>query len=165
MTSSTFSRIICRGTELMAAFPTGWSSPRFVTRPTPSPPSICTPRLVRPADRGKNERAFRHIGVVPAVLFDGAGDAVRAHRDLTHGELEPDALRRIERDGLLPPAGEQHPCRRLGRRRGARAGRISEPETLAVLFDVLFHVTAGSDRAARCRWRRRRCCRPCGRGR
>ena len=122
-------------------------------------------RLVRPADRSKNERAFRHIGVVPAVLFDGAGDAVRAHRDLTHGELEPDALRRIERDGLLPPAGEQHPCRRLGRRRGARAGRISEPETLAVLFDVLFHITAGSDRAARCRWRRRRCCRPCGRGR
>ena len=27
----------------MAAFPTGWSSPRFVTRPTPSPPSMCTP--------------------------------------------------------------------------------------------------------------------------
>ena len=27
----------------MAAAPTGWSSPRFVTRPTPAPPSIVTP--------------------------------------------------------------------------------------------------------------------------
>ena len=32
-----------RGTELMAAAPTGWSSPGFVTRPMPSPPSIVTP--------------------------------------------------------------------------------------------------------------------------
>ena len=42
-TCSTFSQIMRRGTELMAAAPTGWSRPRFVTRPTPCPPSIVTP--------------------------------------------------------------------------------------------------------------------------
>ena len=41
-TSRTASRIICRGTRLMAAFPTGWSRPGRVTRPTPSPPSMRT---------------------------------------------------------------------------------------------------------------------------
>ena len=35
--------IIARGTELMAAAPTGWSSPARVTRPTPAPPSIVVP--------------------------------------------------------------------------------------------------------------------------
>ena len=34
--------IIILGTELMAAFPTGWSSPGRVTLPTPSPPSMIT---------------------------------------------------------------------------------------------------------------------------
>jgi hypothetical protein len=34
------SRIMARGTALIAAAPTGWLSPGFVTRPTPSPPSI-----------------------------------------------------------------------------------------------------------------------------
>ena len=43
MIARTFSSIMRRGTELMAAAPTGWSSPRFVTRPTPAPPSIVTP--------------------------------------------------------------------------------------------------------------------------
>ena len=42
-TSRTFSSIIFRGTELIAAAPTGWSSPGFITRPTPSPPSMVTP--------------------------------------------------------------------------------------------------------------------------
>ena len=32
-----------RGTELIAAAPTGWSRPGFVTRPTPAPPSMATP--------------------------------------------------------------------------------------------------------------------------
>ena len=36
-------RIIRRGTELMAAAPTGWSSPGLVTRPTPCPPSMTMP--------------------------------------------------------------------------------------------------------------------------
>ena len=40
---STCSRIIRRGTWLMAASPTGWSRPGLVTRPTPSPPSMRTP--------------------------------------------------------------------------------------------------------------------------
>ena len=38
--ASTASRIIFLGTELIAAAPTGWSSPGFVTRPIPMPPSI-----------------------------------------------------------------------------------------------------------------------------
>ena len=42
----TCSAIICRGTELMAAAPTGWSSPGLVTRPTPSPPSIKMPSSI-----------------------------------------------------------------------------------------------------------------------
>ncbi len=37
------SRIICRGTRLMAADPTGWSNPGLVTRPTPGPPSMEMP--------------------------------------------------------------------------------------------------------------------------
>ena len=41
-TSATAVSIILRGTELMAAAPTGWSRPAFVTRPTPSPPSMIT---------------------------------------------------------------------------------------------------------------------------
>ncbi len=36
------SAIIWRGTWLMAASPTGWSRPGFVTRPTPSPPKMRT---------------------------------------------------------------------------------------------------------------------------
>ena len=43
-TSVTAASIILRGTELMAAAPTGWSRPAFVTRPTPSPPSMITRR-------------------------------------------------------------------------------------------------------------------------
>ena len=42
-TANTASRIICRGTRLMAASPTGWSRPGLVTRPTPWPPSMETP--------------------------------------------------------------------------------------------------------------------------
>ena len=42
-TARTACSIILRGTRLMAAAPTGWSSPGFVTRPTPGPPSITTP--------------------------------------------------------------------------------------------------------------------------
>ena len=37
-TASTASRIICRGTRLMAHSPIGWSRPGRVTRPTPGPP-------------------------------------------------------------------------------------------------------------------------------
>ena len=37
------SRIIRRGTLLIAAAPTGWSRPGFVTRPTPGPPSMEMP--------------------------------------------------------------------------------------------------------------------------
>ena len=39
-TSLTASRIICLGTGLIAASPTGCCRPFFVTRPTPAPPSI-----------------------------------------------------------------------------------------------------------------------------
>ena len=35
-----WSLIICRGPELMAAAPTGWFRPGRVTRPTPCPPSM-----------------------------------------------------------------------------------------------------------------------------
>ena len=44
-TSSTVSWIIRRGTELMAAAPTGWSRPGLVTRPTPCPPSMTMPTV------------------------------------------------------------------------------------------------------------------------
>ena len=46
-TVRTCSSIMARGTWLIAAAPTGWSSPAFVTRPTPSPPSIKIPPVVR----------------------------------------------------------------------------------------------------------------------
>jgi len=41
--SRTACAIMARGVLLMAAAPTGWSSPGLVTRPTPSPPSIEIP--------------------------------------------------------------------------------------------------------------------------
>ena len=43
--SCTASLIMRRGVLLMAAFPTGWSRPGLVTRPTPSPPSILIPGI------------------------------------------------------------------------------------------------------------------------
>ena len=45
-TACTALAIIWRGTRLMAAAPTGWSSPGFVTRPTPLPPSMAMPEAV-----------------------------------------------------------------------------------------------------------------------
>ena len=44
-TVSTPSRIIFRGTGLMAGSPTGTESPGFVTRPTPTPPVKTSPGL------------------------------------------------------------------------------------------------------------------------
>ena len=46
MTSSSASFIMLLGTRLIAAFPTGWSSPFLVTLPTPFPPSIPIPESV-----------------------------------------------------------------------------------------------------------------------
>ena len=46
-TSSSASRIIDLGTLFMAASPGGWSSPRRVTLPTPSPPSMDIPEGAR----------------------------------------------------------------------------------------------------------------------
>ena len=67
--------IILRGTRLMAAAPTGWSSPGFVTRPTPGPPSMHNARLCRALHPRLNQRAVRRVDVVAAVLFHRAAGA------------------------------------------------------------------------------------------
>ena len=89
--------------------------------------------------RGKDERAARHVRVVTAVLSDGAAHLVREHLNVQHFEVQLDALGRLQADGLLPPARQQHPRRSLGRSRRARAGRIAEAQALAVLYEIFFH--------------------------
>ena len=74
--AETCAAIICLGTELMAAAPTGWSKPGFVTRPTPSPPSITilspppSPTLPPPCllTRAKTFIPFVTSGSSPASL-------------------------------------------------------------------------------------------------
>ena len=67
-TSSRFSRIIRRGTLLMAAAPTGWSRPGFVTRPTPGPPSMTIPGSSRRDTRAKMRAPSVTSGSSPASL-------------------------------------------------------------------------------------------------
>ena len=155
-----------RGTELMAAAPTGWSSPRFVTRPTPAPPSIVTPGVSVRLD-GRQTRAVSCVtsGSSPLSLRMAQETVSRGSRDLEHVQRQGDALGREQIDGSFFVAGQEHLGRRFCRSSGAGAGRIAETESFSVLDDVFFHLSAGSGRASRCRSRRRHCCRPCARAR
>ena len=90
--------------------------------------------------RGKNERTARHVGVVAAVLLNGAARLVREHLNVQHFEVQLDAFGRLQADGLLPPARQQHPRRSLGRRGGARAGCVAEAQALTVLYEIFFHL-------------------------
>ena len=90
--------------------------------------------------RGKNERTAHHVGVVTAVLSDGAAHLVREHLNVQHFEVQLDALGRLQADGLLPPARQQHPRRSLGRSRRARAGCVAEAQALTVLYEIFFHL-------------------------
>ena len=60
------SRIMARGIELMAAAPTGWSSPALVTRPTPTPPSITTSEPSLSATRAMTRTPSVMSGSSPA---------------------------------------------------------------------------------------------------
>ena len=68
MTRSACSAIIRRGTELMAAAPTGWSRPGRVTRPTPSPPSMEIPGASVFSTRAKIRAPWVTSGSSPPSL-------------------------------------------------------------------------------------------------
>ena len=78
-TSSSCSRIIARGAGLIAGSPGASGRPGRVTVPTPSPARKRMPLSRRgPGQLGDDQRAMRHVGIVPGILDDaGAGGAVR----------------------------------------------------------------------------------------
>jgi hypothetical protein len=128
-----------RGTELMAAAPTGWSRPGFVTRPTPSPPSIVTPGPSLRATVANTCAPRVTSGSSPGSFSTAQGDGVRAHLDVQHVEREVDALRGAQANALLPDAGEQHPGGGLRGGGGAGARGVAEAQAFSVFFDVPFH--------------------------
>ena len=84
----TLSRIICRGTGLIAGPPTSSPRPGLVTTPTPTPPSSSRPGVVRPAHGGGEMRAVRDVGVVAGVLDDDRLGAVRRDVAALHREAD-----------------------------------------------------------------------------
>ena len=94
-TSAIASRIIWRGTGLMAGSPGGTGRPGKVTVPTPGPALKLTP-LPRAAfaHRGEHKRAMRHVRIVAGVL-DHAG-ARHAVLQAMHRQAEGDTRCRRE---------------------------------------------------------------------
>ena len=100
-TSRTAEVIIARGVALMAAAPTGCSSPGNVTRPTPTPPSTETsdsragtsllpaaPVPTRMFHARVHKAAVGHIGIVACVLSHGALGAPLADACVDHVRLD-----------------------------------------------------------------------------
>ena len=54
-------------------------------------------------------------------------------------QLQIQPLGRMQADGAFLPARQEHPPRRLGRRRGAGAGGIAQAEFFAILLNEFFH--------------------------
>ena len=79
--SAMASRIIWRGTGLMAGSPGGIGRPGRVTVPTPSPARKLTPLPARAAaDRGEDQRAMGDVGIVAGVLDHAGGRRAVAQR-------------------------------------------------------------------------------------
>ena len=128
--SATTSRIICRGTGLIAASPGGICRPGRVTVPTPSPAWKVTPAPgAFHAHRGAHQAAMRHVGVVAGVLDDRRP---WPHRRPSSPLGQREAGRAAARQADGHRVGEAQPGQRaeggLDRRRGAGTRGPAAPQ-------------------------------------
>ena len=86
-----------------------------------------------------NQRPGSDVRIVSPVLFYSTADAVLCPGNVMHRQLQIQPLGRVQADGAFLPARQEHPSRRLGRRRGAGAGGIAQAEFFPILLNKLFH--------------------------
>ena len=86
-----------------------------------------------------NQRPGSDIRIVSPVLLNGTADAVLCPDNVMNRQFQIQPLGRVQTDGAFLPARQEHPPRRLGRRRGAGAGGIAQTEFFPIFLNELFH--------------------------
>ena len=106
--SCTASAIMRRGVLLMAAFPTGWSRPGLVTRPTPSPPSILIPGIPEQATSARTR--------IPSVTSGSSPLSFRTAQETAPSEKQISSISRyssVPRGVLRRTCGTFSPVRSI----------------------------------------------------
>ena len=147
------SRIICRGTGLMAGPPTSSPSPGLVTTPTPTPPSSCSPGSVRQRTVAVRCAPCVTSGSSPASLTTTASARPPDTSQRSTAKRDAPLVRQHDLDARLRLLGEQRGGRGLGRGRAAGAGRPAAAQRRRCAPSP---CAAGRARAARARSRQAR---------
>ena len=139
--SATTSRIICRGTGLIA----GLARRDLQARPGDGADALAgmegDAAARRPApDGGAHQAAMRHVGIVARILDDGGRGGIAIERPLRQGEARLPATRQPDGDRIGEAQPDQGTEGGLHRRRGAGArwssrGAASRGGASAVIGD------------------------------
>ena len=132
-TASACSAIMRRGTVLMAAAPTGWSSPGRVTRPTPGPPSMRMPGSRARQTVATMSRPSVASGSSPASLRTAQTARSPSMRQNAGATRHLPALGRREAERFRRGPGQQEGRRALRRQRRARPRGVAAAQLLCPL--------------------------------